>query len=621
MSVIKYGKQFPDGTTDLDVELWCYAHDDREEGERGRLTRIEHFWNAVDLLWNGPESTRRVIDNRWTRRMLEGMIANRYTCLAGAGSSGKSDAAAVFCLVEWLSRPTETLCLIMSTTIVGAKKRVWKSVNELWNSLTHQWGLKGVTPPGKMVDSRNMLVGLDITGKWSEGVGLCLVAADKDNEKEAAKKLKGLKAPAEGKGHLIAIADEATDLGDSVRVAMVGNLNTNPNFKGVFMGNPGTKLNPFGRVCLPDLPNGWNSLSLGMEEWPTSLGVCLSFDAHHSPRLTEPDGDLKYPWMPSRQAIDQMAREFGVDSMEYWAQVRGMFCPTGMERTVWSEIELLNAMPKVQPHEWDSPPTALCAALDPAFVTGGDRAPIEWAEFGTIKGVKVMNFLGCKIVQEASGLVVSEDGEEVPITVSESVINQFREHCEFYNIHPKRAAFDATGGGVVFGQWLHTKWSHAVHGIRFGEKPVERRPDATNEESIYKNRVTQLWVQPKALVRQGQIRGIPEEVAEELCQRKWHATRHTGTSACVEDKADMKKRTGKSPDLADTFVILVEVAILNGLLDVQEIRRDDRRINQIMNTTLNKFQVSTGNQIKSLLVTPSTKRLSFGGRSSQRTKK
>lgn len=622
---IRYGMQFPEGTSDLDIELWCYAHDTREEGPLddlsyegvgewgGRKSRWHHFKNAVDLLWNTADSTRRVIWNLWTERMLKGMIYHRYTCLAGAGSSGKSDAAAVFCLVEWLSRPTETLCLIMSTTIVGAKKRVWKSVNELWNSLEHQWRLQGKAAPGKMVDSRNMLVGMDITGKWSEGVGLCLVAADKDNEKEAAKKLKGLKAPAEGKGHLIAVADEATDLGDSVRVAMVGNLNTNPNFKGIFMGNPGTKLNPFGRVCEPDLPNGWNALSLGMEEWPTSLGICLSFDAHSSPRLTDPDGDAKYPWMPSRQAIAQMAREFGEDSMEYWAQVRGMFCPTGMERTVWSEIELLNAREPVRPEEWDRPPDKFVAALDPAFVTEGDRSPIMWGECGTIKQKKVMNVLGFKIVQEAAGTVLSDDGEENPITVSENVINQFREHCRYHNIPPRHAGFDGTGGGVTFGQWLHTKWSHAVHAIRFNEKPVDRRPDSTNEFTIYKNRVTQLWVQPKALVREGQIRGIPLEVIEELCLRKW-APQHTATTSCVESKRDMKKRIGRSPDLADTFVVLCEVAILNGLLDVQEIRKDDRRINrQWKELVQGKMGLGQPGR-KSLVAMPSAKRLIFSRR-------
>jgi hypothetical protein len=160
----------------------------------------------------------------------------------------------------------------------------------------------------------------------------------------------------------------------------------------------------------------------------------------------------------------------------------------------------------------------------------------------------------------------------------------------------------------VFGQWLHTKWSHAVHSIRFAEKPILRRADAQNEESIYRNRVTQLWVQPKALVREGQIRGIPKEIIEELCSRKWHEKRHNATMACVEEKKEMKKRTGKSPDLGDTFCMLIDNGILNGFLDVIEIRKDDRARNKSWKLQVG-HQMGIKSSNKSLVAMPATRRL------------
>lgn len=627
---VKYGLRFDAGTTDIDIELFCYAHDERPEGgPEGRLTKFRHFQNAVDLMWNNDRSSRRVVWNRWTNRMIQAMIDHRYVGLAGAGSSGKSDAVALFMLVEYLSFPTGTLCLLLSTTLIGAKKRVWKSVNEYWSALESQWKAEGKLPPGKMVNSKGMLVGIDVNGNWSEGTGLCLIAADKDNEKEAAKKLKGLKAPENGRLRLA--ADEFSDLGESVLTAMVGNLNTNPDFKGFGMANPGSKLTPFAKFVEPAA--GWNSLSLGMEEWQTKYGVCLSFDALNSPRIMSPqhevcispDGtpdDQKvyqhklYGWMPSASAIEQMKVAFGEDSMEWWAQVRGMFCPTGMENTVWSELELLSATPKVEHSEWDGASRPRIIALDPGFVTGGDRSPLIWAECGLVKGVKTMNIMGFRIASEVAD--TAEDGtplgEDEKLTVSENIINQFIQLAKDHNVPPRRTGFDATGGGTVFGQWLRTKWkSQQVIGVRFGEKPVERRADSIEEaDLIYVNRVTQLWVQPKAMVRQGQIRGIPMEVIEELCQRKWHATKNTGAKTCIEEKKDMKKRTGKSPDLADAFVILVEVAIQNGLLDVMEIKRSDREENQAWKR---KVMDSAGMNLaafqerKSLIAMPSAKRL------------
>ena len=609
--ITRYGKTFPDGATDLDVELWCYAHDEREEGEGGRLTRLEHFKKAADFLWNYEGSSRRIIWNEWTDRMIGAMIENKFTGLAGAGSSGKSDAAAAFIIVDYISAPTERMWLVCSTTLAGARGRIWKSVTEFWSALAAQWKNQGVLPPGNMVQSKGRVVGINQDGNFSESVGIWLIAAGKDDAGEADKKLKGLKAPSDGRIGLV--ADEFSDLGMCVFTAMVGNLSSTPNFKGIGMANPGSKLTPFGKFVEPKA--GWNSLSVGMETWETKFGICHSFDAHKSPRLTVEGGNSKYPWMPSQEAIDQMAMAFGEDSMEYWAQVRGMFCPTGMERTVWSELELLKASVPVAADEWDSPPRHMTAALDPAFVTGGDRSPIMWAECGTINGVKTLNFLGWKIVAEAAGKSLNDEGKEVQTAVSENVINQFREHCAFYQIPAGCAGFDATGGGVVFGQWLHTKWSHAVHGIRFGEKPVMRRADSSNEETIYKNRVTQLWVQPKAMVREGQIRGVPEEVIDELCQRKWHEKNHTGSVTCIEDKPSMKKRTGKSPDLADTFCILVEVAIINGFLESVEIRRDDRRQHKEWKNRVNSI-LGGDNDVKhkSLVAMPSVRRLKFGRR-------
>lgn len=607
----KYGKRFPEGATDLDVELWCYAHDSRPEGEGGRLTRWEHFKNAVDLLWNCDGSNRKVIWNAWTDRMLKGMIYNKYVGLAGAGSSGKSDSAAVFAIVEWLSSPSETLFLVCSTTLKGARLRIWKSITELWNALEFKWQKDGVLPPGKMVQSEGHIKGMDATGRWSDGLGILLIAAGKDDEAQADKKLKGAKAPSTQNpmkgGRLRLIADEFSDLGMCVYTALVGNLSSNEDFKAIGMSNPGSKLTPFGKFVTPK--DGWNSLAIGMEQWETVFGICLSFDSYSSPRLMEEGGDSKYTWMQSRDDIARMKAAFGEDSLEFWAQVRGMFCPTGMERSVWSETELLNAMPRVEPHEWDSPPTTKGAALDPAFVTDGDRSPIIWAEFGTVKGKKTMNVLGYRIIAEAGAEQAGEDGGSISITVSENVINQFREHCEYHSIRPRHAAFDATGGGVVFGQWLHSKWSHAVKGIRFGEKPVERRADAQNEETIYKNRVTQMWVQPKALVREGQIRGIPQDVVDELCQRRWSIKHHTATTSCVEEKKDMKKRLGRSPDLADTFVMLVDMAISENLLDVIEIRKVDRKQQKEWKAIV---EGNMGHGAKRQIVSmPKIKRLSF----------
>ncbi len=58
------------------------------------------------------------------------------------------------------------------------------------------------------------------------------------------------------------------------------------------------------------------------------------------------------------------------------------------------------------------------------------------------------------------------------------------------------------------------------------------------------------------------MRQLPREVCDELCRRAWDYTK--GNKMAVETKADMKERTGESPDLADTFVTAFEGARRRG---------------------------------------------------------
>jgi hypothetical protein len=57
---------------------------------------------------------------------------------------------------------------------------------------------------------------------------------------------------------------------------------------------------------------------------------------------------------------------------------------------------------------------------------------------------------------------------------------------------------------------------------------------------------------------------------KELVEREYAANLKDQKKIRVESKQEMKKRIQKSPDEADSFVILVEVAILSGLLESQE---------------------------------------------------
>ena len=177
-----FGVPMPSGTTPLTALLWSILdrngkgnpawevkYDDEEWlsslsdadyfGLDGRPSKLSMFWRIVDILWNS-DGQIRVVRNEWTDRMFEAMLNNNFIALAGCASSGKSVSAAVFALVMFLAAPTETLIFITSTSIKGAKQRVWKTIAELWNALSPEYK-DGI---GDMVDSKAMIRGYDENG-------------------------------------------------------------------------------------------------------------------------------------------------------------------------------------------------------------------------------------------------------------------------------------------------------------------------------------------------------------------------------------------------------------------------------------------------------------------------
>lgn len=546
----RYGLAFPSSMSLLDIELWCYRHDPRPENTGGRLMRYDHAVNAANYLWNRKESSFKIVWNSITEQILYECIYNRYLGIAGCASSTKSFGAGLFGLLEYLSWPSATLVMMTSTTKDAAGLRCWKGIAQLWGAI-EKLGM-----PGKHVPSKKLIRGVDVDGQFVDFLGLRVVAAGKGKEKAAVDDIQGVKAE-----NLILLADELPKLSKAITNTAFTNLDSNQNFQMKALGNPELKNDAFGDFCRP--VGGWNSVDESNYSWKTQHGKVIRFDARKTPRLTEEDGDEKYPFFPSRSSIEMNKEKYGENSRQFWSMVVGMWPREGLIDTIFSETELEPCMAKVDPKEWDSPPLQKALALDAAYSSQGDVSPIGWAQFGTIKGVKVMELIDYKNAKED----VKDSNE-----ISAQILMDFKETAESLKIEPRFCGYDSTGWGTVLKHFTNFLWSTSVRAIQFEGKPVERFISvdklATEE---FDRRVSQLWGQMKPLVRRGQIRGLTVDVVEEMVNRMWDKKK-SGRVLAVESKIDMRKRIGKSPDLADMVAILVEVGILNGLLDIQETR-------------------------------------------------
>ena len=582
-------------TDQIAIEALCLRIKHAEY--EGGLGAFGHFKNYVDLLWNNPDSgsMKRFVWNPWANRMFRKMLEHNEVAIAGPTSAGKSDPAALYGVVRYSIDPTHTLVMVMSTTIQGAKRRVWKTLREYWESVP---GL-----PGNPLWSSNEIRGLNYRGDaYSQSSGIYLLASEQSNEKNAVEKLIGAKAPRTGEpeenyealvarpeyhdlrnhfdeetlrdllprlynlsqdriGNLILIFDEMTGAAESVLNAI--NTNLKPGNVGHFqiigLGNPNLPYDPFGVFSKPK--GGWDKVDLLRDdEWETETGgICIRFNGEENPRITE--SNEKYSWMLRKTDIEAFAEKYGRKSLFYHRMVLGTWCLTGEESGVYSPADIEMSGSKEKTVIWGYDPPIPVSFLDPSFTAGGDSA---WATFGLLG----TDFEGKKVLLLTHDVTIQTDPTDTQNPVSYQIAKNWRIECEKHKVKPQFAAYDRSGGGAPFGDIVSVTWSPLVTGVMFGgtasRRPIqgERHPGSNVPVLAcerYDNKVTEIWYGAHPLFRSGQIRGVSDELAKELCSRQNAKGKGSdGKKICIESKRVYKERESKSPDQSDSFLGLVD---------------------------------------------------------------
>lgn len=576
------------------IEALCFRIGHRSD--EGGLGRFGHLQAYINLLWNNPDSGSmvRFIWNTMSNKMLKHACEEEQLGVAGATSIGKSSPFALYGVVSYATDPTHTLVLVMSTTIAGAKKRIFKNVREYWEAIPNL--------PGKALWSTNEIRGLNYKGDgYGESSGIYLIASEQSNEKAALDKLIGIKAPRTGnsgasfeeliaqpeyadlRGHfddetlrdlvprlhnlsqdrigkLILIVDEATGCAESILNAVNTNMipGNSGNCQVIMLGNPNLPYDTFGQFCRPK--GGWDKVDLLRdEEWETANGgLCIRFNGELNPRITE--SCEKYSWMLRKEDIDAMAHKYGRESLFYHRMVLGTWCLNGGESGIYApaDIELSGSREKLV--VWKDKPVPV-SFLDPSFTAGGDRAFPTFGLIGTDgDGKQVLLRTGTEVIR------VDVNNTSVPVNFQ--IVRQWKRMCEARGILPQNAAYDRTGGGIPFGDIVSNQWSPLVLGVTsagpatkaklHGEThPGTRKPVLACER--FANRATEIWYSAHPFFRSQQLRGVNEELAKELCSRQHAKGRNAdGRTIQVEPKRTYKDREGKSPDESDSFLGLVD---------------------------------------------------------------
>jgi len=556
--VEKYGTRWSSDQSDLEIEMYCirrggkwrpYPKDPRECG-----AGLSHHYEAVrKILWPHLDQ------HRWNDLCRDAMLHNKISVLMGPGSSGKTHTAAWVRLVEYYCFPEETCVLVSSTDIRGLQLRVWGEIKMLHDLA------KASYPdlPGHLIDSRMCITTDDLDEQETRDLrkGIIGVPCVQNGTYIGLGKYAGIKQK-----RMRLIADEAQFMGKAFLSAFA-NLDKNPDFQATVLGNPNDILDPLGKAAEPI--DGWGQHLEPKETctWRTRFmnGICVNLIGTDSPNFDFPsDQPTRFPYLISKEKIDNTLSFFPKDSTEYYSQCVGaMKIGTLMRRVITRDMVIqFGAREDVI---WANANRVKIFALDAAY--GGDRCVGGHGEFGLdIDQRSVLKLFPPEIVP----IIVRGD-----ITPEEQIAQWVKVYCERLGIPPENAFHDSTGRGTL-GTALAREWSALCNPVEFGgaatPRPVSldlyiydpklKKKRLKRCDEHYDRFVTELWWSVRLCTESRQLRGMTEEVMDEMAMREWDKVKENKIK--IETKKEMKERVGRSPDLGDWASIVVEGARRRG---------------------------------------------------------
>lgn len=539
MSITRYGIVFPDGVSDVAIELHCYRWGKASAGDDyvpvAGYEKWQFLYRAIKMLWPEklPDGKKGYLEHDWTIPRIKAWCAlgapgMTHDIWWGPSSTAKTTDAAVILLADWLSAPDRTCTHLVSTGIDALKSRIFGEIAKFH-------GMHGGNLPGTVKMSQAPCLTL---GDENTKNGIFGHAVNQGNQLQSMNKLIGIHNEFnrlvidEMQGSLPAASDAAV------------NLASGREFKFLGMGNPQSHLDPLGRHSKPI--GGWDKINPTMESWRTDYGTVHFWDGRKSPGIADPK---KYFFLLTQQMIDDTIRIYGVNSFQYWSQRIGWIPPEGLIPTVLSEsfIEKYKMQKKAV---WKDS-FKVAAGFDPAYSNGGDRAMFYPFQYGIMDDDR---FGICFL--DAVSIELGSVGDKL---MSQHITDQLDIQLKSHGITTADVAMDCTGMQGALADFIEDKLGRGILRVLFGGKaselPVESGSNIIGT-SQYKNRVTELWYSMNYFGRNGHIRGLSDKSAMEFSQRRLD---ETGTPMCIESKKDYKLRTaGESPDESDAAAVGLE---------------------------------------------------------------
>lgn len=511
------------------------------------------FWEIAEHYWNSDPEDKKFAKHRWAKEIIHHCCRERYFSIGGAASSGKSFVLAGWSVVNWLCAPDETMVLLTSTDLKGARNRIWGDVLNLLRAIPDA--------PCKIRDAVGQVVYSDGT-MLNDKAGLKLIAADKAQSRDKVGKMIGIKSK-----RLILVADELSDISENVQTAYVGNLANTGEVHNQMIGlsNPSSKIDPFGVFSEPR--GGWQSVNPEVDtSWRTKLnGLFIRLDAEDSPNFDEePPEDCDagpFPYLPTYDKIHDYLDSMGIPESEgrktrsFMRFFKAIFFDSDGEDTYFTESDIMRA--GATSSTTLKKPTRI-AGVDLSAANGGDKTVFCYGEVGYDEyGQHSIQVLGIE------SLYADQTNKVDPpsLQIAEKIRGLLKKH----KIEIENLALDASGLGNPICDVLQLQaGSNAFLRVQFGGAASDRRiknDSKVTAKDRYKNRASELFFIGKQYLLGRQIYNVPPVVIKQLTNRGYEMSKGLkGMMLAVEPKGRFKARFGGSPDEQDAFLMLIEMA-------------------------------------------------------------
>lgn len=536
MIINRYGLDFKEGTSQLEVELSCYCHNHTKE--KGGLGKLEHFKNAYQIAY--PEIAKSYFS--WTELMFkayaeESKIGGGVVSVLGGSGCSKSFSTGYWADLDFLAAPKDTITLMASTSLDELNERVWKYTKQAheYLNMDAQYPLKRTKP--QLISSGSG--------------GILTKALDNDPEGES---IKGFHPK-----RLRIIIDEGTAATPGVLNNYENWISSNKEFLLIVLSN----FRGLGNLCseVSKPIGGWNSIDYNTtNKWKTAYGTCLLLDLTKSPVYTNPE--LGKPGAPlsflrSKESIDKAIQKLGAKHPRVFQYIRSIPAIDDGAKTVLTEkiLEVGRVDRKVV---WAGFTQEDLASLDPAFTTDGDECILVFGKLGWERsGKQILDYTEYLSLPIDSSSKTPTEYQILEMTVKE---------CKKRGVPPENFITDSQGSGRGLGAIFRNEWSDKIKLIEPSLTPSEFIVDfALNKtgKELYDRFITELWFEMRSFIESGQITGLDADTKAQLCSRLYNDEK---PKISLETKKKYKQRlygddsVNGSPDRADASVQLLYLA-------------------------------------------------------------